>query len=199
MRYCTSCGKELISGKKFCEYCGTPVEQSAAELATPGVPAAPGSPPAVPVKPSGRSGITMVIAGMIGVLVIAAGIYFIGLPLISGSNGTGSNLQQSTILPSPTLTQLPMTISTKTTSTPTSDYATTAQTTVLSPPTQTYKNVDLVLALNTQPAYGFKIDYPLEWSYKKEHTRSFNAGYNFSSPDNRSYVSSLWLYRKCSG
>jgi hypothetical protein len=119
MRFCSSCGKELTSGKKFCEYCGTPVEQSAAAPATPVTPAAPVSPPAVPVKPSGGSGKTMVIAGIIGILVFAAGIYFVGLPLNSGSKEIGSNLQQSTILPSPTLAQLPTTISTKTISTPT--------------------------------------------------------------------------------
>jgi hypothetical protein len=62
------------------------------------------------------------------------------------------------------------------------------QSTALSAESQTYKNADLVLTLNTQPAYGFKIDYPSEWTYKKEHTRSYNAGYNFSSPDERSYA-----------
>ena len=51
-----------------------------------------------------------------------------------------------------------------------------------------YKNADLVLTLNTQPTYGFKMDYPSEWTYKKEHTRDYYAGYNFSSPDERSYV-----------
>jgi hypothetical protein len=130
----------------------------------------------------------MVIAGIIGILVIAAGIYFVGLPLISGSNGTVSNLQQSTILSSPTLTQLPITISTKTTSTPTSAHATTEQTTALSTPTQTYKNADLTLSLNTRPVYGFSMDYPSDWTYKREHTKTFTTGYNFSSPDERSFV-----------
>lgn len=65
---------------------------------------------------------------------------------------------------------------------------TTAQLSVPSPPSETYKNADLVLTLNTQPVYGFKIDYPSQWTYKKEHTRDYNAGYNFSSPDESSYV-----------
>jgi hypothetical protein len=101
MRFCTSCGKEIDPGKKFCEYCGTPVEQPAAAPGmpvTPPAPAATVSPPTVPVKPSGGSGKIMVIAGIIVVLVLIAGIYFIGLPMINGSHGTGSNLQQNTAL-----------------------------------------------------------------------------------------------------
>jgi len=81
------------------------------------------------------------------------------------------------VTPSPTLSQ-PLT----------DTLTTTAPTTVLSTPTQTYKNADLVLTLNTQPAYGFKMDYPSEWTYKKEHTKGWSAGYNFSSPDEKSYV-----------
>lgn len=115
MRFCTSCGKEQTPGKKFCEYCGTPVEESAAVITTTGTPTAPVSPTPVLVTPSGGSGKTMVIAGMIGILFIAAGVYFVGMPLMTGSKGTGSDLQQSTILPSPSLTQVQITISTKTT------------------------------------------------------------------------------------
>ena len=49
----------------------------------------------------------MVIAGIIVVLVIIAGVYFIGLPMISGSQGSGKSPQQSTPLqtPAPTLVQ----------------------------------------------------------------------------------------------
>src|SRR5512137_1318204 len=89
MRFCTSCGKEIDPGKKFCEYCGTPVEQSAAAPAMPVplpvVPAVPVSPQTLPEKSSGGSGKTLVIAGIIIVLVILAGVYFIGLPMISGA------------------------------------------------------------------------------------------------------------------
>lgn len=119
MWFCTSCGKEVDPGKKFCEYCGTPVEQPAAAPATPATPsAAPVSPQTVPVKPSGRSGKTMVIAGIVVVLVLFAGVYFIGLPMISGSKGTGSILQQPTTLPIPTLTPFPNTVSRETTEPP---------------------------------------------------------------------------------
>lgn len=80
------------------------------------------------------------------------------------------------------------------------------QTTVVSVPTQNYKTADLVLLLNTRPAYGFKMDYPSDWTYAREHMSwpsyaypikdvsghdsdtYWKANYNFSSPDKRSYV-----------
>jgi len=103
MPFCTTCGKEVPSGKKFCEYCGAPLEQPAATPVIPApssaMPAAPAAPPAVPVKPAGGSGKTMIIAGIIVILVIIAGVYFIGLPMISGSPGTGSTPRQVTALP----------------------------------------------------------------------------------------------------
>jgi hypothetical protein len=103
MRFCISCGKEVTPGKKFCEYCGTPLEQPAPAPAAPGippaVPSAPALPQAAPVKPSGGSGKTLIFAGIIVVLVIVAAIYFIGLPMMSGSPGTGSTLRQVTTVP----------------------------------------------------------------------------------------------------
>jgi hypothetical protein len=70
----------------------------------------------------------------------------------------------------------------------TNTLTTTAPTTALSTPSQTYKNADLVLALNTNPTYGFKMDYPSDWTYKKESQKDWTAGYNFSSPDEKSNV-----------
>jgi hypothetical protein len=59
----------------------------------------------------------------------------------------------------------------------------------VSVPSQAYKTTNLVIsAPNTYPVYGFTMDYPSEWSYKQEHSRSWRAGYNFSSPDDKSYV-----------
>ena len=55
-------------------------------------------------------------------------------------------------------------------------------------PSQNYKTADVVMTLNTNPAYGFKMDYPTEWTYAKEHTRNWRAGYNFSSPDGKSHA-----------
>jgi len=111
MPFCTSCGKEVPPGKKFCEYCGTPLEQPAVAPAASAIPApvspSPVFPPVPPVPPTGGSGKTMVIAGIIVVLVIIAGVYFIGLPMISGSQGSVKSPQQSTPLqtPAPTLVQ----------------------------------------------------------------------------------------------
>ncbi|MHB8163203.1 MAG: hypothetical protein ACYDDV_02520 [Methanoregula sp.] len=72
------------------------------------------------------------------------------------------------------------------TTTPTITFSPTSQSAV-STPTQTYKTADLVLALNTNPTYGFKMDYPSEWTYKRENT-DWNMKYNFSSPNEQSNV-----------
>ena len=119
MPFCTSCGKEVVPGKKFCKYCGTPLEQPVAAPAvpappSPAMPAAPVPPQTAPVKTSGGSGKTMIVAGIIVVLVLVAGVYFIGLPLISRSSGTGPTLQQTTPFPAQGLNPFP----TQTTSVP---------------------------------------------------------------------------------
>jgi hypothetical protein len=90
--------------------------------------------------------------------------------------GCVSENQNVVITPIPTTSQIPTTILTII-----------PQTTVVSPSLQNYKTADLAL-LNTQPAYGFKMDYPSEWTYKVEHTSNWKAGYNFSSPDAKSNV-----------
>jgi hypothetical protein len=107
MPFCTSCGKEVPPGKKFCEYCGTPLEQPAAAPSSPAplhaVSAAPFPFQEAPIKPAGGSGKTLVVAGIIVVFAIVAGVYFIGLPLLSGSQGTGSGFPPVTTIP----TQVP--------------------------------------------------------------------------------------------
>jgi len=80
------------------------------------------------------------------------------------------------------------------------------QVTVVTPPAPQYKTADLVLESGTEPATGFKMDYPLSWKYGKEHLswpsraspvnevsgqdpiRYWKAVYNFSSPDKRLYA-----------
>jgi len=121
MLFCTTCGKEVAPGKKFCEFCGTPLEQPVASPVVPAppppaMPAAPVSPQTAPVKPSGGSGKTMMVAGIVVVLVLVAGIYFIGLPIISGSSG--SPHQQITPLPTQGLNPFPTQLTTQTTSAP---------------------------------------------------------------------------------
>lgn len=63
----------------------------------------------------------------------------------------------------------------------------TPQTTAVSTLSQAYKTADLVLP-NTQQTYGFKMDYPSDWSYKSEPTNTWGACYIFSSPDGKSNV-----------
>lgn len=83
-----------------------------APATSPAVSATPVLPPAVPVKPSGGSGKSMIIAGIVVLLIIIAGVYFIGLPMINRTPGTGTFLQQATTLPTPTVTPFPTTHST---------------------------------------------------------------------------------------
>ena len=65
---------------------------------------------------------------------------------------------------------------------------TTAPTTAVSTPSKTYKNADIVMAPYTNPTYGLKMAYPSDWTYKKEDNYYWTAGYNFSSPDEKSNV-----------
>jgi hypothetical protein len=112
MPFCTSCGKEVTPGKKFCEYCGTPLDQPAAQSAPatpPVVPPAAVNYQSVPVKPSGGSRKAMVIAGIVVILVVIAGVYFVGLPIISRSPANGPAAGQVTALPTPPLTPSPTT------------------------------------------------------------------------------------------
>lgn len=71
---------------------------------------------------------------------------------------------------------------------PTDTVTAAVQTTVPPAPSQMYKKADLALSLNARPVYGFTMDYPSNWTYKREHTRTFTTGYNFTSPDERSFV-----------
>ncbi|RPI40354.1 MAG: zinc-ribbon domain-containing protein [Methanoregulaceae archaeon] len=157
MPFCTTCGKEVTPGKKFCEYCGTPLEQSAAAstmpATSPAVSAAPASPPVVPVKPGARSGKTTVVAGIIVVLVIIAGIYVIGLPMVSGSPGKGSTPQQVTPFPTQIPTVQPTTYLPITTLSPVVTSIPSGSETYEEKYTQTYKEV---LSINRPFAGGQK-------------------------------------------
>jgi len=145
MPFCTSCGKEVPPGKKFCEYCGAPVEQPAAVPAAPSgppaVPAAPVSSPPLPASPSGGSGKTIIIGGILALLVLVAAVYFIGLPLINGSSGNGPNLPQSTPVPTQALTPLPTILSTIPVNTPVPADTPSASQTYEEKYTETYNQV----------------------------------------------------------
>jgi len=80
--------------------------------------------------------------------------------------------------------------------------------TIIPTPSQTYKTANLMMAFNTNPVYGFKMDYPSNWSYSKEHSNpaygqkmdypsewssakeaiNWKAGYKFYSPDGKPYI-----------
>jgi hypothetical protein len=119
MSLCTSCGTEIAPGKKFCENCGARVEPSAAPAVPPTVPGVPASPQVAPVKPVGGSGKTYLIAGIIILLAVIAGGYFVGLPMISGMQTPGTGLSptpaittQVPVTPAPEMTTIPVTAGT---------------------------------------------------------------------------------------
>jgi hypothetical protein len=122
MPFCTSCGKESEPGKKFCEYCGTPLELPAAApaipTAPPVAPAVPVSSQAAPVQPSGGSGKMTIVAVIVVILVIIAGAYFIGMPMLNGSQRAGSMPPQVTTSLTVVTTGVPVTFSTALTTAP---------------------------------------------------------------------------------
>jgi hypothetical protein len=138
MPFCTSCGKESPPGKKFCEYCGAPLEPPAAPVMPAAAPAAPVSspvalaatiPPApvlrtvAPGKTGGGSGKGPLVAGFVIILILVAGAYFIGLPMLGGPKDAGTGIPATTAtthLPTVTLTgtQPAITLNTQITGTP---------------------------------------------------------------------------------
>lgn len=117
MPFCTYCGKEAPYGKKFCESCGAPLDYPVAPVvpgsvpATPvpqavapaaSVPTAPVLPPAPPASPPKKSGKIPLVAGVIVILVLVAGIFFIGLPMHGGPKNGGAGIPQTTApIPTP--------------------------------------------------------------------------------------------------
>ena len=93
-KFCTVCGSALAEGIKFCESCGTPVEQAPpapgsqpiTRQPTPAAPAAPLPRPAVSAK---KAPVKM-IAGIVILLIIAAAAVFVVLPRLSGGSSSGS-------------------------------------------------------------------------------------------------------------
>jgi hypothetical protein len=160
MPFCTSCGKEVPPGKKFCEYCGAPLEQPAAAPPAPApsqpVPPVTVPPQVAPAAHSGGSGKTKLIAGIIVVLIIIAGAWFIGLPLIRGTSGTGPAHQQATSLPTLPATQFPATPTAEITAAPAAGTTPAAGQTYEEKYTQTYTQV---YAVNQAFLGGQKIIY----------------------------------------
>jgi len=93
------------------------------------------------------------------IIVLVAGIITAGC--VGGNKETGGTPTQTT---APTVIPPVTTIS---------------QMTVVSTPSQTYKNADIVIELNKYPANGFKIDYPSEWTYNRLASKYDKARYIF--------------------
>jgi hypothetical protein len=112
MVFCTSCGKEVSPGVKFCENCGTPVEQTPA---SPAPPATPSAPVTMAKKPPVASR-TLVIMAVAGVICLIAVAWFVGLPLLKGPQSavtaTGISGTPTPVVPNfpdPTTTVIPVT------------------------------------------------------------------------------------------
>jgi len=91
MKFCTSCGKEVDPGTKFCENCGTPLE-SALPPASPELPEPAQSRPAPPAPPGTGSPKSRVIIAVVAVICVIGAALFFGLPLLKGTAGSGSGL-----------------------------------------------------------------------------------------------------------
>jgi hypothetical protein len=104
-------------------------------------------------------------------------IFVLLLVAILITAGCTSGNQKTVVTPTQTTAQISMTTLT-----------TTAPTTAVSTQSQMYKTADLIIPLSTNSTYGFKMDYPSEWTYKTELQKFWDYGYNFSSPDEKSNV-----------
>ena len=82
MRFCPSCGAELIPGNRFCVQCGAPVDPPA----SPGPGISPATPvilsPAYPAAKAGPDKKILMIIGVIAVCVILATVVYFALPLL---------------------------------------------------------------------------------------------------------------------
>ncbi|QQG49266.1 MAG: zinc ribbon domain-containing protein [archaeon] len=87
MPYCNNCGKEFVTGTKFCPNCGTP-QQVAQQQAAPSLQESPPPPPQVPVYvpaprgPPRPNGVTalMVLEAFAGVLILLIALSSLSLP-----------------------------------------------------------------------------------------------------------------------
>jgi hypothetical protein len=129
-KFCTVCGSALSEGIKFCENCGTPVEQ--APPAPEPLPLTGQAPPAVPAAPLPRQPVSAkkarvkIIAGIVILFLIAAGAVFVVLPKMSGGSSpvSGQPVSSTGISGSPAATLVAVTtvpVATTTVPTPVPD------------------------------------------------------------------------------
>jgi hypothetical protein len=115
MPFCSSCGKEITSGQKFCGYCGAAQDVSEIMASLSRVPPPPPPPLRMPVvqpplPPSAGKKIlpknTGIIIGVVAILAVVAGAYFVGIPLVQ--SGFLPALQQPTPTLAPTAQPTPL-------------------------------------------------------------------------------------------
>jgi hypothetical protein len=96
MAFCTNCGEEVAPGTKFCESCGIPVEQqpgmpvpgpASIPVPVPHVPS-PRPPLVTPPSPKKPLPVPMIVGVVLVLAVIAAGIWFVGLPALQKNTRT---------------------------------------------------------------------------------------------------------------
>lgn len=104
-QFCTVCGAKLTEGIRFCESCGTPVDQgpaSPAPASSPNPAPLPGAIPGTPAAGSPKKFPVKIIAGIVILLIIAAAAVVVVLPKLS--NGSMPALPgQATPIPTTTV------------------------------------------------------------------------------------------------
>ena len=104
MVFCTECGCELSPGTKFCESCGAPAEPSPGG-AIPTIPEPNPGPQQIPVIPPPPKPSILVPVLIIGciilVAVIAAGLWFVGLPYLEKNGIPVISTPAQTPVPTP--------------------------------------------------------------------------------------------------
>jgi hypothetical protein len=123
-KFCTVCGAKLIEDTKFCESCGTPVEQApliGGNFSPGTIPPSSGTGQVSPTTPAGTVGKfpVKIIAGIVIVLIIAAVAVFILLPNLQNGSLPGMTTPVPTTVPTPVQTPTP--IATTIAPTPTPD------------------------------------------------------------------------------
>jgi hypothetical protein len=107
MPFCTSCGEEMTAGTKFCESCGAPADQMPVTT-VPETPVMVPRPPLVPPPPPKKPMTFPIIIGIVVVLaVIAAGVFFVGLPYLQKNTSAAKTIPVPSTMPV-TSTQAPV-------------------------------------------------------------------------------------------
>jgi len=166
MPFCTSCGAEIAADKKFCGQCGAPVEPIPAPAApvtrvipveqqAPAIPSPVFSPslkkPQIPKN-------MLIVGGIIAIIVIIAAIYFVGLPMLKN----GAQKPVDVLMPSPSITSLPVVPSARPTLKETTPIPDTPSIPVQVRDDRLEEEYEPVYALNQKFSFGQKENFPYE-------------------------------------